>query len=115
MLATVIVVVATGDLSMGVLTGVILSSVFFAANVARSLRIVTEPSEDGSQINYYVTRQVFFASAGSLIDTFDYRDVPARLRIDVSEAHFRDITAIGALDDFVLKLRCHGAQLRSSA
>ena len=111
MLATVVVVVATGDLSMGVLTGVILSGVFFAAKVARLLGIVTEPSEDGSQINYYVTGQVFFASAGSLIDAFDYLAVPARVRIDVSEAHFWDITAIGALDDVVLKLRRHGAQV----
>ncbi|MGY3455139.1 SulP family sulfate permease [Bradyrhizobium sp. LM3.4] len=111
MLATVVVVVATGDLSMGVLTGVVLSGVFFAGKVARLLGIETELSEDGREITYFVTGQVFFASSNSLVDAFDYLDVPSRVRIDVSDAHFWDITAIGALDDIVLKLRRHGAEV----
>jgi SulP family sulfate permease len=111
MLATVVVVVATGDLSLGVLTGVVLSGVFFAAKVARLLGIITELSEDGREITYFVTGQVFFASSNSLVDAFDYQDVPERVRIDVSDAHFWDITAIGALDDIVLKLRRHGAHV----
>ena len=60
MLATVVVVVATGDLSMGVLTGVVLSGVFFAAKVARLLGIVTELSEDGREITYYRNRAGVF-------------------------------------------------------
>jgi SulP family sulfate permease len=111
MLATVVVVVATGDLSLGVLTGVVLSGVFFAAKVARLLGIITELSEDGREITYLVTGQVFFASSNSLVDAFDYQDVRERVRIDVSDAHFWDITAIGALDDIVLKLRRHGAHV----
>lgn len=109
MLAVVIVVVATGDLSMGVLGGVVLSGVFFAAKVARLLDITTEHSEDGREITYRVAGQVFFASSQSLIDAVDYQDVLPRVRIDVSAAHFWDISAIGALDDIVLKLRRHGA------
>lgn len=109
MLTTVVVVVATRDLSLGVLAGVILSGVFFAAKVARLLGIQTERSEDGGEMTYFVTGQVFFASSNSFIDAFDYQDVPARVRIDVTAAHFWDITAIGALDDIVLKLRRHGA------
>ncbi|KIZ47486.1 MULTISPECIES: SulP family inorganic anion transporter [Rhodopseudomonas] len=109
MLATVAVVLVTHDLSLGVLTGVVLSGVFFAAKVARLLGIETELSEDEREITYFVTGQVFFASSTSLIDAFDYQDVPERVRIDVSDAHFWDITAIGALDDIVLKLRRHGA------
>jgi SulP family sulfate permease len=111
MLTVVIVVVATGDLSMGVLGGVILSGVFFAAKVARLLAVSTERSADDSEMTYRIAGQVFFASAQSLIDAFDYQDVPARVHIDVSEAHFWDISAIGALDDIVLKLRRHGAMV----
>jgi SulP family sulfate permease len=111
MLATVIIVVATGDLSMGVLTGVVLSGVFFAAKVARLLGIETQRSEDGSAMRYVVSGQVFFASSNSLVDGFDYQDVPPRVTIDVSNAHFWDITAIGALDAIVLKLRRHGAEV----
>ncbi len=109
MLTTVVVVVATRDLSFGVLAGVILSGVFFAAKVARLLGIETERSDDGTEMTYFITGQVFFASSNSLVDAFEYQDVPATVRIDVSDAHFWDITAIGALDDIVLKLRRHGA------
>lgn len=111
MLATVVVVVATGDLSMGVLTGVVLSGVFFAAKVARLLGIETICAKDGQEMTYRVTGQVFFASSNSLVDAFDYQDVPKRVAIDVSSAHFWDITAIGALDDIVHKLRRHGAEV----
>jgi SulP family sulfate permease len=109
MLTTVVVVVVTRDLSLGVLAGVVLSGVFFAAKVARLLGIEIERSEDGKEITYWVTGQVFFASSNSFVDAFDYQDVPERVRIDVGDAHFWDITAIGALDDIVLKLRRHGA------
>jgi SulP family sulfate permease len=111
MLTTVVVVVATHDLSLGVLAGVILSGVFFAAKVARLLGIEVESSEDGKSVTYRVTGQVFFASSNSFVDAFDYQDVPERVRIDLSESHFWDITAIGALDDIVLKLRRHGAEV----
>src|ERR1700761_9628631 len=59
MLATVIVVVATGDLSMGVLTGVVLSGVFFAAKVARLLEVAMQRMD--GEMTYFVTGQVFFA------------------------------------------------------
>src|SRR5487761_888724 len=111
MLATVVMVVATGDLSMGVLTGVILSGVFFAAKVARLFGVTARRAEDKDEITYFVTGQVFFASSNSLVDAFDYQDVPRRVMIDVSAAHFWDISAIGALDDIVHKLRRHGADV----
>jgi len=91
---------------------VVLSGVFFAAKVARLLGIATERSADGAEITYRIQGQVFFASAQSLIDAIDYQHVPARVRIDVSGAHFWDISATGALDDIVLKLRRHGAEVQ---
>jgi sulfate permease, SulP family len=109
MLATVIVVVISGDLSKGVLVGVLLSGVFFAAKVARMLSV--QATTDGPIRTYQVTGQVFFASSNSLVDAIDYQDVPAIVHIDVSQAHFWDVTAIAALDDIVLKLRRHGAQV----
>ena len=41
MLATVVTVVATGDLSRGVIVGVLLSGVFFAGKVSRLVRVTT--------------------------------------------------------------------------
>ena len=113
MLATVLIVVATGDLSLGVLTGVLLSGVFFAAKVANLLHVSSVRADDDSAITYSVTGQVFFASASTLVEAIDYQDVPKRVTIDVSGAHFWDISAISALDDIVLKLRRHGASVET--
>jgi sulfate permease, SulP family len=109
MLSTVIVVVATRDLSRGVLVGVLLSGVFFAGKVSRMFAVTSETADDGGSLTYHVTGQVFFASASGLVDAIDYVDVPSRVRVDVGGAHFWDVSAIGALDDIVLKLRRHGA------
>ena len=107
MLATVTVVVVTRDLSKGVLVGVLLSGVFFAGKVARMFAVTRVRSSDGNSLTYVVTGQVFFASASGLIDAIDYHDVPRHVLIDVSGAHFWDVSAISALDDIVLKLRRH--------
>jgi SulP family sulfate permease len=109
MLSTVLVVVATRDLAKGVLVGVLLSGVFFAAKVARLLNIRSELSTDGARRTYYITGQAFFASSAQLLDAIDYRDVPRSVHLDVTGAHFWDVSAIGALDDVVFKLRRHGA------
>jgi SulP family sulfate permease len=74
-------------------------------------QVKTARSGDGQSLTYYVTGQVFFASSNSLVDAIDYQDVPPAVTIDVSGAHFWDVTAIGALDDIVHKLRRHGARV----
>jgi SulP family sulfate permease len=108
MLATVIVTVATHDLAMGVLTGVLLSGFFFAHKVGRILYVRSLVEDDGRTRTYRVFGQVFFASADRFIGAFDYREVIEHVRIDVSRAHFWDITAISALDKAILKFRREG-------
>src|SRR3546814_3009442 len=61
MLTTVIVVVATHDLSLGVLAGVLLSGVFFAGKVRRMFAVEREVSPDGCTTTYGVAGQLFFA------------------------------------------------------
>ncbi|CAO4140852.1 C4-dicarboxylic acid transporter DauA [Methylorubrum aminovorans] len=108
MLVTVAVVVATRDLAIGVLVGVLLSGVFFAGKVARMSRITAELSPDGRTRTYRVSGQVFFASAGTFTDTIDVREPVERLVIDVHAAHFWDISGVGALDRVVMKARANG-------
>lgn len=109
MLATVVVVVATHDLAKGVLVGVLLSGIFFAHKVGRVLRIDSESTDEGRGRAYAVVGQVFFASADAFIASFDFKEVIERVRIDVSRAHFWDITAVNALDKVVVKFRREGA------
>ncbi|MCJ2051344.1 SulP family inorganic anion transporter [Methylobacterium sp. J-070] len=108
MLATVLVVVATKDLAIGVLVGVLLSGVFFAGKVARLSHVTSDLSADGRTRTYRVSGQVFFASAGLVSEAIDVLEPVERLVIDVHGAHFWDISAVAALDRVVLKARARG-------
>jgi SulP family sulfate permease len=108
MIATVAVTVATHDLAMGVLTGVLLSGFFFAHKVGQILTVRSQVEDDGVTRTYQVFGQVFFASADRFVAAFDYREVIDHVRIDVSRAHFWDITAISALDKVIIKFRREG-------
>ncbi len=105
MLATVVVVVATHDLAKGVFVGVLLSSLFFAGKVGRLLKIDSSTSNNGQVRTYTVHGNVFFTSADQFNSAFDFKEVIEKVVIDVSHAHFWDITAVSALDKVVLKFR----------
>ncbi len=112
MIATVVVTVLTHDLAKGVLTGVLLSALFFARKVGQVLHVDSTASADGRERDYVVTGQVFFASADAFIARFDFREAIDRVRIDVSGAHFWDLSAVGALDRVVLKFRREGTEVK---
>ncbi|SFP77517.1 SulP family inorganic anion transporter [Sphingomonas rubra] len=108
MLATVAVTVATRDLSAGVAVGVLLSGVFFAFKVTRLMDVRVDYDAATDTRLYTVSGQIFFASAEIFADRFDRRDTAAAARIDLTEAHLWDITAVGALEEVVSTLRRHG-------
>lgn len=111
MLATVAVTVATHDLAKGVLTGVLLSGFFFAQKVGQILSVRSQAGDQGRTRTYEVIGQVFFASAERFANAFDYKEVIDKACIDVSRAHFWDITAVSALDKVVLKFRREGTEV----
>ena len=108
MITTVVVVVLTHDLAMGVFVGVLTSALFFARKVSRLLKIESHLSENKEQRNYIVYGQVFFASANTFSNSFDFKEVIQQVVIDVSNAHFWDLSAVGALDKVVMKFRREG-------
>lgn len=112
MASTVAVVVATHDLAKGVLVGVLLSGFFFANKVGRLLYVGTTTIDAGRGRDYQVVGQVFFASADRFIASFDYKEVIDRVHIDVTRAHFWDLTAISALDTVVFKFRREGTDVK---
>lgn len=111
MVVTVVIVVWTHDLAQGVLAGVILSGLFFASKVKRIFTVESELSTDGLTRRYMVSGQVFFASSESFVEAFDFKEVLDRVVIDVSQAHFWDISAIGTLDKAILKFRREGTEV----
>jgi SulP family sulfate permease len=111
MLATVAVVVWTHDLARGVLVGVVLSGLFFASKVKGLLNVASTLSADGGTRTYRYAGQVFFASASRFSAAIDFKEPVDRVVIDLSAAHFWDISAVGELDKAVLKLRRAGRQV----
>ncbi len=111
MISTVVVVVVTHNLALGVLLGVLLSALFFARKVGDILYIGSQLSDDGLHRQYTVIGQVFFTSADQFIAGFDFKEGIDKVTIDLSRAHFWDITAISSLDKVILKFRRDGADV----
>jgi SulP family sulfate permease len=97
--------------ALGVLLGVLLSALFFARKVGDILYIGSELSEDGMHRSYHVIGQVFFTSADQFIEGFDFKEAVDKVTIDLTRAHFWDITAISSLDKVVIKFRREGAEV----
>jgi len=110
MISTVIVVVFTHNLALGVLVGVLLGALFFANKIGRFMVVKNEVTDRVTR-RYVVIGQVFFASSDHFIASFDFKEVVERVVIDLSKAHFWDITSVGALDKVVIKFRREGTQV----
>ena len=111
MIATVVVVVMTHNLAIGVAVGVLLAALFFANKIGRFMVIKSDLAENGTQRTYRVVGQVFFASSDQFINSFDFKEVIERVTIDLSAAHFWDITAVSSLDKVVIKFRREGTEV----
>ena len=105
MLSTVIVVLYTHNLALGVFIGVLMSSLFFAKKVSQLMRVESELVSAGKHRIYRVYGQVFFASADNFSSKFDFKEKIEKITIDMTQAHFWDLTGVGALDKVVMKLR----------
>ena len=111
MTTTVAVVLATHNLALGVLAGVLLSTLFFANKIARLMVIQQEQVEPNAPLHYQVIGQVFFASAEKFLESFDFSLAAEKVVIDLTRAHFWDITAVSALDSIVIRYQRLGAEV----
>ncbi|WP_430108089.1 SulP family inorganic anion transporter [Paenibacillus sp. B1-33] len=102
MVATVIIVVATHDLSKGVIAGVLLSAVFFVAKISK-IKVVQE--NDGQSTRIQVTGQLFFASTTSFVKAIDFNCQSNHIEIDFTYAHIWDDSAVHAIDKVLNKFR----------
>ncbi|WP_028279894.1 SulP family inorganic anion transporter [Arthrobacter sp. H5] len=110
MVSTVIVVVATHNLAIGVGVGVLVAMVLFARRVAHFVTVDRTVQElDGEQVaTYRVTGELFFASSNDLFTQFEYALDPAKVIIDMSESHLWDASTIASLDAITEKYHHHG-------
>ncbi|WP_405014264.1 SulP family inorganic anion transporter [Kitasatospora sp. NBC_01539] len=111
MVVTVVCVVATGNLAVGVVVGSVTATALFARRVARHTGITSETSPDGTTVVYRVTGQLFFASADGLAAHFAYADDPDRVVVDLSAAHIWDASTVAALDAVAARYAQRGKTL----
>ncbi|MGW0120853.1 SulP family inorganic anion transporter [Streptomyces sp. NPDC003327] len=98
MVITVVAVVATHNLAVGVVTGSVTAMVIFAKRVAHLADVTAVTDPDGGTVVYRVTGALFFASSNDLVGRFDYAGDPKRVVVDLSAAHIWDASSVAALD-----------------
>jgi len=111
MIATVIVVVWTHNLAIGVFVGILIGSLFMAQRLSQFMYVDSSYDDASDTRTYNVIGQIFFNSSERFIAFFDYKEAVDKIVIDVHRAHFWDITAAAALDKVVIKLRREGADV----
>ncbi|MCY0923061.1 SulP family inorganic anion transporter [Streptomyces sp. H27-G5] len=112
MVVTVICVVATSNLAIGVIVGSVTAMVIFARRVAHVAEVSAVIDPDGAGVVYSVTGELFFASSNDLVGRFDYAGDPDKIVIDLSAAHVWDASSVAALDAIETKYRQRGKTVK---
>lgn len=113
MVATVIVVVATNNLAIGVGVGVLVAMVLFARRVAHFVTVdrVVAHRDGRATATYTVNGELFFASSNDLYTQFEYAHDPDHVVIDLHASHLWDASTIAALDAITGKYRRRGTDV----
>jgi SulP family sulfate permease len=111
MVSTVAVVLATNNLALGVLVGVLLSTVFFARKVAKLVTVSSKLDETRNQRTYRVEGQLFFVSSEEFLESFDTSEELDEVTIDLTNAHLWDVTAVEAVDKLTQRFEQRGTRI----
>lgn len=109
MLVTVVAVVATSNLAIGVMAGIVLSALIFGWRSSK-IEARSETAADGGK-RYTVKGQLFFGTMTGFADLFDYRGDPQKVVIDFSRSHIWDQSAVIAIAKAVLRYKRAGKQV----
>ncbi|PHV64334.1 SulP family inorganic anion transporter [Cyanobacterium aponinum] len=112
MLATMLITIATRNFALGVITGIIMSTVFFSRQIAQLVFVDKVLSEDGNHRTYNVSGQIFFVSIEEFLGKFDFDELVDTVTINLTHAHLWDQGAVAAVDKVVLKFRRNGAEVK---
>ncbi|MBC5636812.1 SulP family inorganic anion transporter [Ornithinibacillus sp. BX22] len=110
MVATVVTVLFTHDLSKGVLVGIILSAIFFASKISK-VNVTALSSKEANVKVYRISGQLFFASVTEFVDSFNYKEEVEKVKLDLSNAHIWDDSGVGAIDKVVQKYHQNGVNV----
>jgi SulP family sulfate permease len=108
MAVTVVTVVATGNLAIGVGIGAVLASLLLLQRASQAFSVTRQVAGDGESVEYRVRGALFFASSNDLAERFHQAGDPARVVIDFSESRIWDASSVAALDAIEEKYRREG-------
>ncbi len=112
MLTTMVVTILTRNFALGVVTGIVMSTVFFSRKIAQLVFVDKVLKEDGTHRIYSVSGQIFFLSVDEFLTVFDFEEFVDRVTIDLTHAHLWDQGAVAAIDKVVMKFRRNGADVQ---
>jgi len=112
MLTTMLITIATKNFALGVITGIVMSTVFFSRQIAQLVFVDKVLSEDGNHRIYNVSGQIFFVSIEEFLGKFDFDELVDTVTINLTHAHLWDQGAVAAVDKVVLKFRRNGAEVK---
>ncbi len=98
------------NLALGVISGVALAGILFSRKVAKVINVSTKIINN-EEVHYQVTGQLFFVSQIYFVQGFNFHDHPAKIVIDMSNAHLWDQSGVGALDQVIKKLSSGGSKV----
>jgi SulP family sulfate permease len=108
MLLTVVVTVLTHNLAVGLLSGVALAGILFSRKVAKVIDVESALVAPDHRV-YTVRGQLFFVSSIYFRHGFELHEHPARITIDMAEAHIWDQSGVTALDQVIRRLKLGGS------
>lgn len=100
MLLTVIIVLFTNNLAIGVVVGVIFSALFFATKISN---VRVELNQQDKSYLYFFKGQIFFVSIDSMMEQLDFTIENSHIELDFTDAHLWDDSAVDAIDTIVKK------------
>ena len=101
MLSVVAIVLATHNLVLGVLVGVMLSALFLVNKLESEVKVQSEL--EGNKRIYVVKGQIFFSSSDKFYQFFNFNESIQSVEIDLTHAHIWDITSVNMLANIVAK------------
>ncbi|ANF81533.1 sodium-independent anion transporter [Acinetobacter sp. NCu2D-2] len=109
MIAVVIVVLATHNLALGVLVGVVISALFLINKLESTVHVESQLIEHTH--HYQISGQIFFSSADKFYQFFDFNEQVHTVELDLSHAHIWDITSVNMLNSVVQKFTSQGIKV----
>ena len=108
MLVTVVATLATSNLAIGVVLGVLTAMIMFARRVAHLASVERIDDASTTTSTYRIHGQLFWASSNDLVYAFDYADSADNIAIDLSTAEVWDASTVATLDSITRKFEDRG-------